>query len=293
VLIDNLDKPWTKKADIAGLTQFLLGLLTAAERVSEELRHGERNRNATRYNSAIFIRSDIFDQILEATDEPDKISHSRLSWNDPELLLRVIEERYVASHGPTSNPALLWHKYFCAQVKSLPTRQYIVARILPRPRDMVYLVKAAVSFAVNRKHDRVEEKDVLDGEKQYSQYAWDSILVENSATIPQLDNVMLQFVGGSSTLSESQVRHLVSSAGMDPVIVDEVISQLVKLTFLGVEVANGRFEFSDEWKELQKNAVLATRFAGRGTTERRYAVNTPFRAYLEIDELEGVGVEGL
>jgi hypothetical protein len=57
----------------------LSGLLTAAQRVGEELRYGERNRNSTRYGSAIFLSSDIFDQIIVAAEEPDKISHTRLS----------------------------------------------------------------------------------------------------------------------------------------------------------------------------------------------------------------------
>jgi hypothetical protein len=252
--------------------------------VGEELRHGERNKNLTKYNSAIFLRSDIFNRILESADEPDKISHTRLTWSDPELLLRIIEERYISSHGPNSDPAEMWHKYFCSQVRGRPTREYLVTRILPRPRDIVYFVKAAVSFAVNRKRDRVEEKDVLDAEMQYSQYAWDSILVENSSTVPELEGILLEFVGGESVLSESLVRQHVSSAAIAAEWVDDVISHLVGLTFLGVEVASGRFEFADEKKELQKNVILATRFAGRARAERRYQVNAPFRTYLGLKE---------
>jgi len=284
LLIDNLDKPWTRKADTDHLTDFLLGLLTATERVGEELRYGERNKNATKFNSAIFLRSDIFNRITEAADEPDKISHTRLTWNDPELLLRVIEERYTASHGTDSDAAKMWHRYFCSDVRGVPTRDYLVSRILQRPRDIVYLVKAAVSFAVNRKHDRVEQKDVLDGELQYSQYAWDSILVENSSLIPNLEGVLLEFVGGSSVLDESVVRKHVSSTGIDAEKVDSVIAQLVGLTFLGLEVGPGRFAYADEKKERQKNAALANRFAGLQGGSVRYEVNAPFRAYLELDE---------
>jgi hypothetical protein len=287
LLIDNLDKPWTRKADADHLTQFLLGLITAAERVGEELRYGERSKNSTKYNSAIFLRSDIFNRITESADEPDKISHTRLTWNDSELLLRIIEERYVASHGPTSDPANMWHKYFCSDVRGTPTRDYLVSRILPRPRDIVYIVKAAVSFAVNRRHDRVEQKDVLDGEMQYSQYAWDSILVENSSIVPGLDKVLLEFVGGPSVLLESTVRQHISSAGIDAEKVDDVVSQLVGLTFLGVEVSRGRFAYADEKKELQKNVVLASRFATAQGDERRYEINTPFRCYLELEEPQG------
>jgi hypothetical protein len=287
LLIDNLDKPWTKKADTDQLTQFLLGLITATERVGEELRYGDRSKHSTKFNSAIFLRSDIFNRITDAADEPDKISHTRLTWNDSELLLRIIEERYVSSHGPKSDPADMWHKYFCSDVRGIPTRDYLVRRILPRPRDIVYLVKAAVSFAVNRKHDRVEQKDILDGEMQYSQYAWDSILVENSSTIPGLDHVLLEFVGGPSILAESTVRKHISSAGIDAEKVDDVIAQLVSLTFLGVEVSSGKFAYADEKKELQKNLVLASRFATSQESEHRYEVNSPFRAYLELEEPQG------
>ena len=287
LLIDNLDKPWTRKADTEHLTHFLLGLLTAAERVGEELRYGERSRHSTKYNSAIFLRSDIFNRITEAADEPDKISHTRLTWDDSELLLRVIEERYVASHGPNSDPADMWHKYFCSEVRGIPTRDYLISRILPRPRDIVYFVKAAVSFAVNRKHDRVEQKDVLDGEMQYSQYAWDSILVENSSIIPGLDKVLIEFVGGPSVLLESTVRQHISSAGTDAEKVDDVIAQLVSLTFLGVEVSPGKFAYADEKKELQKNVILASRLAVAQGGERRYEINAPFRSYLELKEAQG------
>jgi hypothetical protein len=284
ILIDNLDKPWTKKADTEHLTQFLLGLITATARVGDEMRYGDRSRHSTKYTSAIFLRSDIFNRITEAADEPDKISHSRLTWNDTELLLRIIEERYVASHGSASDPAEMWHKYFCPEVRGIPTRDYLVRRILPRPRDMVYIVKAAVSFAVNRKHDRVEQKDILDGEMQYSQYAWDSILVENNTIIPGLDKVLLEFVGGPSILPESKVRQHISSAGIDAEKVDDVIVQLAGLTFLGVEVGIGRFAYADEKKELQKNMALAAKFAAANSKEYRYEINAPFRAYLELNE---------
>lgn len=284
LLIDNLDKPWTRTADTEQLTHFLVGLMTAAARVGEELRYGEHNKHSTKFNSAIFLRSDIFNRITEAADEPDKISHTRLTWNDSELLLRIIEERYVASHGPDSDPADMWHHYFCSEVRNIPTRDYLVSRILPRPRDIVYIVKAAVSFAVNRKHDRVEQKDILDGEMQYSQYAWDSVMVENSSIIPDLDKVLLEFVGGPSVLLESTVRQHISSAGIAAESVEDVISQLVSLTFLGVEVSQERFAYSDEKKELKKNVVLASRFATTRGDERRYEINAPFRSYLELTE---------
>lgn len=116
-------------------------------------------------------------------------------------MLRVIEERYITSHGASSDPSVMWHRYFCPQIGNIPTCEYLTSRILPRPRDIVFFVKAAVAFAVNRRHDRVEERDVLDAERQYSQYALDSILVENGISIPELEAVLLEFLGSKSILA--------------------------------------------------------------------------------------------
>ena len=107
LLIDNLDKPWTKTADFGQLAEFILGLLTATNRIGDELNRGDRDLPRTRFHSAIFLRSDIFERVAAAAREPDKISYTRIRWEDPELLLRVIEERYVASHGKGSDPSTM------------------------------------------------------------------------------------------------------------------------------------------------------------------------------------------
>jgi hypothetical protein len=100
------------------------------------------------------------------------------------------------------------------------------------------------------------------------------------------DKVLLEFVGERSILLESDVRKCVSSAGIDPEQVDHVISQLVGLTFLGVEVGAGKFAYADEKKERQKNRQLATKFAVSQGFEPRYEVNAPFRTYLELNEAD-------
>jgi hypothetical protein len=284
LLIDNLDKPWTRNADLGQLAEFLLGLLTAANQIGAEMNKGDKERDGAKFHSAIFLRSDIFEKIVDSASEPDKLPYMRLKWEDSELLLRIIEERYIASHGAGSDPAVMWRKYFCPHVKDIPTREYLTERILKRPRDIVYFVKAAVSFAVNRKHDRVEEKDVLDGEKQYSQYALDSILVENGITIPQLESVLFEFVGSNAVTSEDDVRMLVSRADVSTEKVDEVVDHLVKLSFLGVEIENEVFAYSDEPRELKKNKVLSDHFVEQRGGRRHYEINPPFRSYLEISE---------
>lgn len=190
ILVDNLDKGWDKGSDLPHLTDLLLGLLGVAHRIPLEFAKTDKWRQAVRMSLTVFLRSDIFASIMEAAREPDKISYSRLIWDDPEMLLRVVEERFKASHPKIANSGQLWSRYFCPTVRGSPTRLYLCKRILPRPRDIVFLCNAAVALAVNRGHARIEETDIIDAEKQYSQYAFEMIQVENGITVPELEAVL-------------------------------------------------------------------------------------------------------
>ena len=264
------------------LADFLLGLLIATSRVGEELSRTGKEKMPVTFSSAIFLRADIFEKVQATAREPDKLSFTRLRWDDNELLLRIIEDRYIASHGPDSDPANMWHKYFCPQIQGVPTREYLVNQILKRPRDIVYLVKSAVSFAVNRKHDRVEEKDIVDAEVAYSLYALDSILVENGISIPQLQDVLDQFSGSPAILSHTLASQTVSRANIPIEEVDNAIEHLVRLSFLGVEIAPDSFVFSDESRELRRNLVLAQRYSEKTRIDRRYLIHRAFRAFLKV-----------
>jgi len=208
---------------------------------------------------AVFIRADIFGKVLERAREADKLLYTRLTWNDPELLFRVIEERYEAyeaSHEGAAG-AELWSLYFCRTVKGIPTKDYLIAKILPRPRDMVYLVKAAVSKAVNRRHSMVKEEDILDAETEYSQYALKSILVENGVTLPELESILYEFAGTAAIVTEQELRSTVLKVLGDKTRVDYAISHLIGLTFLGVETRDNQFDFVEDYSEFKKRSVVA------------------------------------
>jgi hypothetical protein len=281
ILVDNLDKAWDRQAQIPELAEFLLALLGSASRVQTEFRKSDSRRESVNVSLAIFLRSDIFYKLTEVAREPDKLRYSKLTWNDPELLLRVVEERFASSHAGNVRPSELWSRYFCENVKETDTKQYLFGQILPRPRDLVFLVKAAVATAINRGHPRVEEVDLIDAQVQYSQYALESILVEGAAAVPSLETVLYEFAGSPSCLDEKALDRLFEEAHVEPESRDEVIDLLCALSFLGPEVANRDFRFANDPQEHKKNLVLARKLAketGRGLT---FMVNKPFWAFLE------------
>lgn len=282
ILIDNLDKPWDKQSDFNNLAEFLLGLLGAANRLILDFKREDSRRRSVNLSLAVFLRSDIFDRLMVVAREPDKIPHSRLRWGDHELLVRVIEERFVTSHAGSVRAEEMWEEFFCETVKGISPKEYFMSRILQRPRDLVFFVKAAMATAVNRNHTIVTEQDILDSEKQYSQFAFDSILVETSASTERMEDILYEFVGSSSVLAQEDLESRLSKVGTSDV--QGVIELLCSLSFLGLETRKDRFRFVEELQEYRKALTLAQQFARHRGRSLRYRIHPAFSAFLELSD---------
>lgn len=280
IAIDNLDNAWDKQSDLTNLSEFLLGLLGASNRVANDFRAVGPDRRSLNMSLAVFIRSDIFFRLMELAQEPDKIAHSKLNWNDNEMLLRVIDERFASSSQ--TDPAEVWHKYFCASVRGTPVKEYFLGRILKRPRDLLIFVKNSITVAVNRRHSFVDENDIMEAEKQYSQFAVDSILVENGITVRQLESVIFEFAGKGPIVTQEEIGALLKQAGVEREKHEDVTRHLCRLTFLGEEVRNDDFRFADDEVEEHRNAALARQLRVSAGGVARYRINPAFWAFLEV-----------
>ena len=283
VLVDNLDKPWEKGADFELLSQFLLGLIATIRPVASELAKKDRWREPVRTTMSVFLRSDIFDAVASVAREPDKLPVVRLEWEDPELLARVIEERFLSSR-PDSSADELWSRFFVGRIDGATARDRLLRRVMPRPRDLIYLTSTAIANAVNRRSDLVDVESIRAAERDYSQFAVDSILVEASTECESMDEVIYEFAGAPAVLNRSDALRRVRATVGDEDRANYMLSQLRSLAFLGVEVAEDRFSFSEEARDRVRDEALARGLAARRGTEVRYQVHPAFRPYLEIEE---------
>lgn len=288
VLIDNLDKGWERSANLDLLAQLLLGLLAAVGRVKVDFGKEDYWRERVSLTVATFLRSDIYGHVMARAREPDKMPASLVTWDDPETLLRVVEERFLAARPDGTDPNELWTRFFAPEVHGESTRDYLVSRVLPRPRDLIFLCNAAASAAANRGHQRIEEDDLMAGELTYSQFAFESLLVENGITISLFSQVLLEFLGEPAIMDGARVRGLIARAGVDASKVDAVFERLRDVSFVGLETASQRFEFPAGGHSASRADVLARKFAAEQESGVRYAVHPAFRAYLEMRE----GVSG-
>lgn len=282
ILIDNLDKAWDIGGNLPVLSEVLLGLFSAVHNIKRDFAHSDRWRRPVDITLTIFLRSDIFGQVMKIAGEQDKLSYSRIVWEDEETLLRVIEERYAAVTDRPGSGEELWSEVFCTTVGDVITKDYMVERILPRPRDIVFFCNAALAVAVNRGHSVVEVGDIQIAEKQYSQFAMEMIQVENGTTVPELEAVLYEFAGAPEVLSADDVGTRILKTGIEEGRREEVIRHLCALSFLGLERAPGDFVFVDENEDLRKAEVLSRNLSELRRLPRCYRVNPPFHAFLEV-----------
>jgi len=144
VLIDNLDKSWIRGSDIGRLSDFLFGLLSVSRTVTEEFSKIGLRKRPVRLSLIVFLRSDIFSYIIREARERDKLIYRRLSWTDLNLLQRIIEERFLESANRAMLADEVWNKYFVESIRGIPAKEYVIQRIIPRPRDIIDFIGNSV-----------------------------------------------------------------------------------------------------------------------------------------------------
>ncbi len=161
---------------------------------------------------------------------------------------------------------------------------YIFSIILLRPRDLLYFLRAAISSGVNRRHERVEEDDFLRAEEDYSQFVYQSMFVELREKLPDLENIMAEFMGASPILSEVQIRSAIvkgSTHSPDP---DAVITALALSSFLEIEVPSRGFTTVADETEYGRLYRAAWNASDRSGTPLRFRIHRAFRSTLVVGE---------
>ncbi len=285
LLVDNLDKNWTHKTEIELTSELLLALLSVGPRVADEFRKSSLGKRRLDVMMTIFIRSDIYAAVLSHARESDKLPIRKIEWNDAELLARVIEKRIMTSDPGIRDSAEVWDKYFVDQVLGTPTKDFLISAVFPRPRDLIYLVRASLQHAVNRGHLKIQERDVLSGLEQYSSFAFASLMAEGTPQFRQLQDFMVQLFGGPSTLTEDEIRDALEEGNLGITHLDYIVSLLQELTFLSFETSRGHFVFAYDQEEKAKLAVLA-RKTSRSVGKKRYQIHPAFQKYLELKPID-------
>ena len=277
ILIDNLDKGWTKTAHLEVLSKLLLGLIGMSHQLWTEFRKQDHWRRSVKVSLALFLRADIFAEIVRIAPESHKISPILLSWDDQDTLLQVLERRIEAGCRKRMSRKALWDKFFCSSVGRMPVKEYLVTMTLPRPRDLIFLCKSAIIHAQNRGHTRVEEEDLISAQEQYSRFAFSQLVAEGSTEFRNFENLLTCFLGVTPVVPQPDVMKAFESHGLGLEDVQRLMRLLITLGFLGVEGKRGRYVYSFGTDLV---SPLGSTGNNRSTS---YRINDPFHSHLEIE----------
>ncbi len=282
LLIDGLDEPWGPGEHIGHLAELIAGLLGVSQFIPVDFRRSDDRVKPVETTITVLLRSDIFAFIQHLLPEQDKLPIVQVTWNDQELLLRVLEERMLYAAPRERTATAVWEDIFPDSVVGLASQDFILRTALPRPRDLIHLVKAAVSIAINRGHDKVLPNDLLDARIQYSQYAFNSILKEDDPVKGKLEAVLYEFAGTGRLLLKEDIESLFATAGVASDDSNFYFNLLCDIDFLGIETANG-FHYSRDEEERRTLRNIARVIAARKGRSEMFEVNPAFYQVLQIE----------
>ena len=282
LLIDGLDEPWGPGEHVSHLAELIGGLLGVAQLIPNDFQRSNSRLRPVNAKITILLRSDIFAFVQHLIPEQDKLPIVRITWNDRESLLRVLDGRMLYG-APRGRSAIeIWTELFPEEVVGVDCADFILRTVLPRPRDLIHLVKAAISNAINRGHGKLQPEDFLTAREQYSQYAFDSILKEDDPTKGKLERILYEFAGAGRELGLEDIESRFSSAGVDGTDANFYLDLLCDISFLGIETTTG-FRYSSEEEERRSLRNVARVLASRDERKERFEVNPAFYQVLQIE----------
>ena len=112
LLIDGLDEPWGPGEHVGHLAELIAGLLGVSRFIPDDFKRSDDKVKPVEATITVLLRSDIFAFIQHILPEQDKLPIVQVTWNDQELLLRVVEERMLYDAPRERTASAVWEGMF-------------------------------------------------------------------------------------------------------------------------------------------------------------------------------------
>ena len=282
ILIDNLEEPWDLRDSVVPMSKLLLGLFKVVGDICDDFGTTKPGRQSVNLALILFLRSDIFSHMTIADPERDKLPIRRLSWRDPDMIMRVLDERMLEAIGRGGEADTIWNTLFPEFADGKPARQFIADTVLPRPRDAIFMLRECISEAINKGNKVVRDVDLYAARQQYSVFALRSILVEDDPRRKNLGAILVQFSQTNAEMRRSEILSLLEDADIPEDDIDFYMNFLVELGFLGVVTPLGVSYARDESEAELLISLARSAASRRDPYEELYSVNQAFHEALRI-----------
>ncbi|MBI5687331.1 MAG: hypothetical protein HZC54_19835 [Verrucomicrobia bacterium] len=233
ILFDNIDKGWSAQGvDNSDLLNIRC-LIEALRKLSRDFRRA----NIT-CRSVVFIRNDVFEVVVNSTPDRGKWSLACLDWTDPALLKEMLRRRFIYSRGLKLEGApdfeTLWASLACTHFDDgTETSNYVLARSLMRPRQLLDFLHHCKGHAVNLGHSRIEEEDFREGERTYSTELLTGISLEIQDLMPSITGALFAFMEASADIGPPELATRLDRLSSDATEKRKLLDFLFWFGFLG------------------------------------------------------------
>ena len=283
MLFDNIDKGWPTHGVEPLDIQILRTLLEANRKIK-----GLLSRRKVRACTIVFVRSDVYELLVDQSPDRGKETKVSLDWTDAELLPEFLRLRILYRGRHFSNDAEfdeVWSRICVSHVDGVPSAEYLIERSLMRPRNLLIMTKHCRSNAINLRHKQISEDDVRKAARTYSADIANDIGLEIRDVYPSAEDLPYYFIGAPARLNLADIRDRLTDS---PVLKGEwkrVVQVLLWFGFLGVARTKGseteETYIHDVEYDIKKLKVLASQLESEATI---FCIHKAFRPFLEIEE---------
>jgi hypothetical protein len=230
LLVDNLDKGWPVRGASSIDILIVRSLLDATRKLQHQL-----EADGIAFECLVFLRSDIYEHLREDTPDKGKDTAIRLDWEDPAVFAEIVRRRLQSSGELQGTFRDMWSQICTPLIDGQDSFAYMLDRTLMRPRDLLQFLRTAMDVAINRGHARIEEEDLVQAERSYSEDLLLTTSFEIGDTYPQYSDLLYAFEGAPAAMSMDEARdRLMMLADVSGKQVDKVLEMLIWFGFLGV-----------------------------------------------------------
>ena len=195
LLLDDMVPAWKSAEQRGEFSEILLSMVASSRDLWRDWEYRMARAGRRAPSLLLFLRSDIFASMLQVSDEPDKVDHRPVYWEDEDALLALINVRIEASLGEDLDGVLNWKDLLEPEFSYDAMKQLIAGSILRRPRDIIYYFDRVFFNANRRSAARLAKRDFDAALRDYSEYALQALSAEWSPHIPDLADSSLGVLG--------------------------------------------------------------------------------------------------
>jgi hypothetical protein len=279
VLIDNLDKGWPAHGLAAGDLLIIRTLLESMRKVHREVRSQGLDAHGI-----VFLRNDVYELLIEESPDRGKESKVVLDWSDPKMLKELVRRRLARAYSDKQVQFEdIWLSVCASHYQGEDSAEFLIDRCLMRPRYLINLINYCKGHAINIGHERIEEDDIREGLRAFSNDLVEDIDLEIRDVFPDSENLLYAFIGAPYRMTMDDICSILIDSGVTSDSVLDAIDVLLWYGFLGL-AGNGtepQYIYSVTYN-MHVLRGIHSRLAKKGAI---YTINPAFWSGLQVEGL--------